>query len=961
MTEVIDHEQLEVIGARVHNLKNVSVTIPRNQLVVITGLSGSGKSSLAFDTIYAEGQRRYIESFSIYARQFLGNLERPDVDKISGLSPVISIEQKTTNKNPRSTVGTITEVYDFMRLLFARTAEAFSYVTGEKMVRYSDDQIIQLILENFDGKKVGILAPVVRGRKGHYRELFENTLKQGYLRARIDGTVQELKVRMQLDRYKTHNIEIVIDRIEVTAEARQRIAESLKLAMKLGKNAIMVMDLDSDEIRHYSRMLMCPTSGISYDDPAPNLFSFNSPFGACHKCNGLGFVSEIDTAKIIPDPKKSIKRGGIVPLGEYKNSWIFSQIEAIGDKYGFDINTPIEEISEDAINTILYGSEEILKSHQDKRSENSRSSSYSLAFEGIINFIVRQQEELSSKAVDKWIDAFMNKIVCPQCKGARLKEESLHFKINQKNIAQLATLSISDLKEWFSAVEENMTERNRFIATEILKEIRTRIDFLLNVGLDYLTLNRSSQSLSGGEAQRIRLATQIGSQLVGVLYILDEPSIGLHQRDNQKLIKALQDLRDIGNSVIVVEHDKEMILNADYVLDIGPKAGIHGGAIVAAGTPKQILKSNSITANYLTGERSIAIPKIRRKGNGDTLVLKGACGNNLKNLTVSFPLGKLICVTGVSGSGKSTLINETLYPILNQHFYRSHKKPLAYSKLEGLKHIDKVIEIDQSPIGRTPRSNPATYTNVFADIRNLYAALPEAKIRGYKAGRFSFNVKGGRCETCQGGGVKTIEMNFLPDVYVECETCSGKRYNRETLEVRYKGKSISDVLNMTIEDAVDFFENIPSILQKIKTLKEVGLGYLTLGQQSTTLSGGEAQRIKLAAELSKKDTGKTFYILDEPSTGLHFEDIRILLDVLYRFIDNGSTVLIIEHNLDIIKVADHIIDLGMEGGERGGELIVEGTPEEIIKNKNSFTAHYLKLELEEQEKISAEKQKIKQN
>ncbi len=961
ITEVIDHEQLEVIGARVHNLKNVSVTIPRNQLVVITGLSGSGKSSLAFDTIYAEGQRRYIESFSIYARQFLGNLERPDVDKISGLSPVISIEQKTTNKNPRSTVGTITEVYDFMRLLFARTAEAFSYVTGEKMVRYSDDQIIQLILENFDGKKVGILAPVVRGRKGHYRELFENTLKQGYLRARIDGTVQELKVRMQLDRYKTHNIEIVIDRIEVTAEARQRIAESLKLAMKLGKNAIMVMDLDSDEIRHYSRMLMCPTSGISYDDPAPNLFSFNSPFGACHKCNGLGFVSEIDTAKIIPDPKKSIKRGGIVPLGEYKNSWIFSQIEAIGDKYGFDINTPIEEISEDAINTILYGSEEILKSHQDKRSENSRSSSYSLAFEGIINFIVRQQEELSSKAVDKWIDAFMNKIVCPQCKGARLKEESLHFKINQKNIAQLATLSISDLKEWFSAVEENMTERNRFIATEILKEIRTRIDFLLNVGLDYLTLNRSSQSLSGGEAQRIRLATQIGSQLVGVLYILDEPSIGLHQRDNQKLIKALQDLRDIGNSVIVVEHDKEMILNADYVLDIGPKAGINGGAIVAAGTPKQILKSNSITANYLTGERSIAIPKIRRKGNGDTLVLKGACGNNLKNLTVSFPLGKLICVTGVSGSGKSTLINETLYPILNQHFYRSHKKPLAYSKLEGLKHIDKVIEIDQSPIGRTPRSNPATYTNVFADIRNLYAALPEAKIRGYKAGRFSFNVKGGRCETCQGGGVKTIEMNFLPDVYVECETCSGKRYNRETLEVRYKGKSISDVLNMTIEDAVDFFENIPSILQKIKTLKEVGLGYLTLGQQSTTLSGGEAQRIKLAAELSKKDTGKTFYILDEPSTGLHFEDIRILLDVLYRFIDNGSTVLIIEHNLDIIKVADHIIDLGMEGGERGGELIVEGTPEEIIKNKNSFTAHYLKLELEEQEKISAEKQKIKQN
>ena len=951
-------ENLEVIGARVHNLKNVDVTIPRNQLVVITGLSGSGKSSLAFDTIYAEGQRRFIESFSIYARQFLGNLERPDVDKITGLSPVISIEQKTTNKNPRSTVGTITEVYDFMRLLFARTAEAFSYVTGEKMVRYSDDQIINLILGNFKGKKIGILAPVVRGRKGHYRELFENTLKQGYLRARIDGTVQELKVRMQLDRYKTHNIEIVIDRLDVSADARQRIADALKLAMKLGKNAMMVMDLDSEEVRHYSRMLMCPTSGISYDDPAPNLFSFNSPFGACHKCNGLGFVSEIDIQKIIPNPKLSIKKGGIVPLGEYKNNWIFSQIESIGDKYGFDINTAIEDISEDAINTILYGSEEILKSHQDKRNENSRASSYSMNFEGIINFIVRQQEELSSKAVDKWIDAFMNKIVCPKCHGTRLKEESLHFKINEHNIAQLANLSLIDLKHWFDDVEKHLSERNQVIATEILKEIRTRINFLLNVGLDYLTLNRSSQSLSGGEAQRIRLATQIGSQLVGVLYILDEPSIGLHQRDNQKLIKALQDLRDVGNSVIVVEHDKEMILSADYVLDIGPKAGIHGGAVVAEGTPKQILKSGSITAQYLNGERGIVIPSQRRKGSGESLVLKGARGNNLKDITVEFPLGKLICVTGVSGSGKSTLINETLYPILNQHFYRSHKKPLAYSKIEGLKHIDKVIEIDQSPIGRTPRSNPATYTNVFADIRNLYAELPEAKIRGYKAGRFSFNVKGGRCETCQGGGVKTIEMNFLPDVYVECETCAGKRYNRETLEVRYKGKSISDVLNMTIEDAVVFFENIPSILQKIKTLKEVGLGYITLGQQSTTLSGGEAQRIKLAAELSKRDTGKTFYILDEPSTGLHFEDIRILLDVLYRFIDNGSTVLIIEHNLDIIKVADHIIDLGMEGGERGGEIICEGTPEEIIKNKNSFTAHYLKLEMQEQAKTENKKQKI---
>lgn len=948
-------ESLEVIGARVHNLKNLDVSIPRNKLVVITGLSGSGKSSLAFDTIYAEGQRRYIESFSIYARQFLGNLERPDVDKITGLSPVISIEQKTTNKNPRSTVGTITEVYDFMRLLYARTADAFSYVTGEKMVRYSDDQIINLILQNFSGKKIAVLAPVVRGRKGHYRELFENTLKQGYLRARIDGTLQELKVRMQLDRYKTHNIEIVIDRIEVDAEARQRVADSLKLAMKLGKNAIMVMDLQTEEVRHYSRMLMCPTSGISYDDPAPNLFSFNSPFGACPKCNGLGFVSEIDIQKIIPNPKLTIKKGGIVPLGEYKNSWIFSQIESLGDKYGFDINTPIEEISDDAINTILYGSDEILKSHQDKRSENSRASSYSMNFEGIINFIVRQQEELSSKAVDKWIDAFMNKISCPKCHGARLKEESLHFKINDKNIAELANKSITELKAWFENIEAYFSDRNQLIATEILKEIRTRINFLLNVGLDYLTLNRSSQSLSGGEAQRIRLATQIGSQLVGVLYILDEPSIGLHQRDNQKLIKALQDLRDVGNSVIVVEHDKEMILCADYVLDIGPKAGIHGGHVVAAGTPKEILASNSITAQYLKGQKSIAIPAFRRKGTGESLVLKGARGNNLKDVSVTFPLGKLICVTGVSGSGKSTLINETLYPILNQHFYRSHKKPLPYSKIEGLKHIDKVIEIDQSPIGRTPRSNPATYTNVFADIRNLYAELPEAKIRGYKAGRFSFNVKGGRCETCQGGGVKTIEMNFLPDVYVQCETCSGKRYNRETLEVRYKGKSISDVLNMTIEDAVEFFENIPSILQKIKTLKEVGLGYITLGQQSTTLSGGEAQRIKLAAELSKRDTGNTFYILDEPSTGLHFEDIRILLDVLYRFIDNGSTVLIIEHNLDIIKVADHIIDLGMEGGERGGEIICEGTPEEIIKNKNSFTAHYLKLEMQNQYEIENKK------
>jgi excinuclease ABC subunit A len=944
-----ESEFLEVIGARVHNLKNIDVIIPRNKLVVITGLSGSGKSSLAFDTIYAEGQRRYIESFSAYARQFLGTMERPDVDKITGLSPVISIEQKTVNKNPRSTVGTITEIYDFLRLLYARASDAYSYVTGEKMVRYSDEQILQLILENFNNQKVLILAPIVKARKGHYRELFEQIKKWGFLRARVDGEVIELTKRIQLDRYKVHDIEIVIDRLLVNDESRQRINESLQLAMKQGKGIIMLQPFETGpledkygKVSYFSRHLMCPTSGISYDEPQPNLFSFNSPYGACPKCNGLGVVSEIDISKIIPNKKSTIRKGAIAPIGAHKGTWIFKQLEAIGDKYGFTLDTPVEDISDEAINTILFGSDEIfrIKQHAD-----SSATSYTVAFEGIASFIVKQNDEQSSPTIEKWIQGFMNKVDCPTCHGTRLKKEALHFKIDSKNISELSEMGIIDLRSWFSDIEKRIGNKQNIIAKEVLKEIRTRIDFLLDVGLDYLSLNRSSRTLSGGEAQRIRLATQIGSQLVGVLYILDEPSIGLHQRDNVRLINALKNLKEIGNSVLVVEHDKEMILAADHVLDIGPAAGIHGGQVIAQGTPKEILKFHTLTADYINGEKEIKIPSQRRKGTGKSLFLKGATGNNLKNISVELPLGKLICVTGVSGSGKSTLINETLYPILNKHFYRSEKKPMPYKSITGLEHIDKVIDIDQSPIGRTPRSNPATYTNVFSDIRNLFAEIPEAKIRGYKAGRFSFNVKGGRCETCQGAGLRTIEMNFLPDVYVNCEACNGKRYNKETLEIRFKGKSISDVLNMTIDIAVEFFSSIPSIIQKIKTLHDVGLGYITLGQQSTTLSGGEAQRVKLATELSKRDTGNTFYILDEPTTGLHFEDIRILLLVLDRLVDSGNTVLVIEHNMDIIKVADHIIDLGPEGGNGGGEILCLGTPEEVIKNKESFTAKFLKEEM----------------
>ena len=935
---------IEIIGARTHNLKNIDVTIPREKLVVITGLSGSGKSSLAFDTIYAEGQRRYIETFSAYARQFLGGLERPDVDKIDGLSPVIAIEQKTTNKSPRSTVGTITEIYDFLRLLFARAADAYSYNTGEKMVSYSDDQIKELIYQEFDGKKINILAPVIRSRKGHYRELFEQIAKQGFLKVRVNGTIKDLEYGMKVDRYKTHDIEIVIDRVAVKKDedTDKRLTESIKVAMHHGDDILMVIEQDSHEVRFYSRSLMCPTSGISYPNPEPNNFSFNSPKGACPNCNGLGIVNEINLQKIIPNPKLSIKSGGFAPLGEYKSTWIFKQLEFIGEKYDFKITDNIETIPNEAMDMILYGGNE-------KFSVVSKimgiTKDYKIDFEGISNFIKNQFEQSESASIKRWAKEFMDENECSECHGTRLRKEVLYFKINEKSIGDLVQMDIVELQQWFSDLPYYISEKQQTISHEILKEINARINFLLNVGLDYLCLNRSSKTLSGGEAQRIRLATQIGSQLVGVLYILDEPSIGLHQRDNERLIKSLESLRDIGNSILVVEHDKDMIVRADHVIDIGPKAGKYGGQIISQGTPAELLKENTITAQYLNGKMKIEVPKTRRKGNGKYLKLSGASGNNLKNVSIEIPLAQLICVSGVSGSGKSTLINETLYPILNAHFYNAVKKPQPYKKIEGLEHLDKVIDIDQSPIGRTPRSNPATYTDVFSEIRSLFTLTSEAQIRGYKPGRFSFNVKGGRCETCEGSGVRTIEMSFLPDVYVECETCQGKRFNRETLEIRFKGKSISDVLNMTVDEAVDFFEMIPKIYRKVKTIQDVGLGYITLGQQSTTLSGGEAQRIKLAGELSKKDTGNTFYILDEPTTGLHFEDIRILMDVINKLVDKGNTVLIIEHNLDVIKLADYIIDIGLEGGKGGGEVMCKGTPEEIMKNNKSYTAQFLKKEL----------------
>ncbi len=937
-------DSIEIIGARAHNLKNIDVSIPREKLVVITGLSGSGKSSLAFDTIYAEGQRRYIETFSAYARQFLGGLERPDVDKIDGLSPVIAIEQKTTSKSPRSTVGTITEIYDFLRLLYARGADAFSYNTGEKMVSYSDEQIKSLILADFKGKRISILAPVVRSRKGHYRELFEQIAKQGFLKVRINGQIRDLELGMKVDRYKTHDIEIVIDRMAIDAEenTNKRLTESIKTAMYHGDDVMMVIEQEAQEVRFYSRNLMCPSSGISYPNPEPNNFSFNSPKGACPCCNGLGIVNEINLQKIIPNPILSIKNGGFAPLGEYKSSWIFKQLEIIAQKYEFKITDAIADIPKEAMDMILYGGNE-------KFSVVSKvmgiTKDYKIDFEGISNFIKNQYDTSDSTSIKRWAKEFMDENDCPECEGTRLRKESLYFKLNGKNIGELVQMDIAELLNWFADLDPYLSEKQKMIAVEVIKEITVRLQFLMDVGLNYLSLNRSSKSLSGGEAQRIRLATQIGSQLVGVLYILDEPSIGLHQRDNERLIKSLESLRDIGNSVIVVEHDKEMIERADYVIDIGPKAGRFGGQIISKGTPKELLKEKTITAQYLNGKMKIEVPKKRREGNGKSIKLSGATGNNLKNVTVEIPLGKLVCITGVSGSGKSTLINETLYPILNTHFFHAVKKPQPYKKIEGLAHIDKVIAIDQSPIGRTPRSNPATYTDVFSEIRSLYTQTPEAMIRGYKPGRFSFNVKGGRCETCEGSGVRTIEMSFLPDVYVECETCMGKRFNRETLEIRYKGKSISDVLNMTVDEAVDFFENIPKIHRKVNTIKDVGLGYITLGQQSTTLSGGEAQRIKLATELSKKDTGNTFYILDEPTTGLHFEDIRVLMDVINVLVDKGNTVLIIEHNLDVVKLADYVIDIGYEGGKSGGEVVAKGTPEEIIKNKKSYTAQFLKKEL----------------
>ena len=933
-------EQIEVYGARVNNLKNIDVNIPRNSLTVITGLSGSGKSSLAFDTIFAEGQRRYIETFTAYARNMLGGMERPDVDKITGLSPVISIEQKTTNKNPRSTVGTTTEIFDFFRLLFARAGEAYSYLSGEKMVRYTEEKIISLIMDLYQNKKTYILAPLVRNRKGHYKDLFEQVRRKGYLTVRIDGELREITHGMKLDRYKNHSIELVIDKLIVDKDDERRLQESVKTAMKQGDGQLMVLDAETQEIRHYSRTLMDPQTGLSYSEPAPHSFSFNSPQGACPKCKGLGYVNIIDKNKIIPNDEKSIYEGGIVPLGKYKNSLIFWQIAAICEKYDSSLKTPIKNLPEEALDDILNGTDERLQI----KNESLGTSNYFLSFDGLIKYIEIQQQSDASSQAQKWAGQFVTTATCPLCEGHRLNKEALHYRIAGKNIADLADMDISELYEWVNHVEEYLSPQQRKIAAEILKEIRNRLHFLVDVGLDYLSLNRASATLSGGESQRIRLATQIGSQLVNVLYILDEPSIGLHQRDNTRLIQSLKELRDMGNSIIVVEHDKEMMLEADYIVDLGPRAGRLGGNIVFAGTPKEMLKTDTLTARYLTGKKEIEFAPQRRTGNGKKIILSGATGNNLKNVTVEFPLGKFICITGVSGSGKSSLINGTLQPIISQKFYRSLQNPLPYEKIEGLENIDKIVTVDQSPLGRTPRSNPATYTGVFADIRNVFVELPEAKIRGYKPGRFSFNIPGGRCEVCGGNGYKTIEMNFLPDVLVPCEACHGKRYNRETLEVRFKGKSIADVLDMTINQAVEFFENIPSIISKIKVLQDVGLGYIKLGQPSTTLSGGESQRVKLAAELSKRDTGKTLYILDEPTTGLHFEDIRVLLSVLNRLVDKGNTVIVIEHNLDIIKCADHIIDMGPEGGKNGGYVLTTGTPEEVCV-QNTFTARYLKAEL----------------
>lgn len=928
-------EEIEVYGAREHNLKNIDLKIPRNKLVVFTGLSGSGKSSLAFDTIFAEGQRRYLETFSAYARQFLGGLERPDVDKIDGLSPVIAIEQKTVSRSPRSTVGTITELYDFLRLLYARVGTAYSYISGEKMVKYSDEQIVDLILNQYHGKKIVLLAPTVKGRKGHYRELFEQILKMGFTKVRVDGEVKDITAGMKLDRYKIHDIDIVIDRLAIDKKDRKRIYDAVLLAMKHGNKEMMVMDFETEEVRHFSRLLMCPTSGLSYPEPEPSLFSFNTPYGACPKCNGLGMVSEASMDKVIPDPNKSVRQGGLAPLGDYKKSWIFEKIESYLESQGFTIKTPLKDLPEEVMNVILYGN-----SDMEVIGKNA------IKFDGIVNVIGRHSEE-SSAAIQRWAQSFMNQVECDSCKGARLKKEALFFKIADKNIGELAAMDLSVLNGFFDAIEEKLTADENVIATEILKEIRSRLGFILEVGLDYLTLHRSAKTLSGGEAQRIRLATQIGSELMNVLYVLDEPSIGLHQRDNTRLINSLKRLRDTGNSVIVVEHDKEMIEAADFVVDIGPGAGKHGGQIINATTVDKMMATESLTTQYLKGIKKIEIPKERRIGNGNVLELIGASGHNLKNVDLKIPLGTFTCVSGVSGSGKSSLINQTLYPILLAEIYNGVRKPLPYKKIKGLEYLDKVIEIDQTPIGRTPRSNPATYTKVFDEIRTLFSGLQEAQIRGYKPGRFSFNVAGGRCETCKGGGMKLIEMNFLPDVYVECETCNGKRYNRETLEVRYKGKSIADILEMTIEEAVVFFEPVPKIFRVLETLNSVGLGYVSIGQSSTTLSGGEAQRIKLAAELSKKGTGKTIYILDEPSTGLHFEDIQNLLDVLQRLVNEGNTVLVIEHNLDIIKVADHVIDVGPEGGRGGGMIVAQGTPEEIVKKakKTSHTAKYLELEL----------------